>query len=809
MITSILRSIAMACALCSMLVTGAAIAQARQFDIPAGDLKAALDAYVAQASVQLIYRVDEVRGINSPGAHGTLTPAAALEALLAHTEFAVVRENGGALAIVKRHGPPPQSQADSGAASPDTVVITGRLEGLAAMRVPTELKEIPQSVSVISQETLSQQNSNGLADALNWATGITVTKSNSTDSQFYARGFPVTSFHIDGGAPLSMGLGTAITTYSDLSEYDHVEILRGADALFGGSGSPSATVSLMRKKPLPDNQVNLAASLGSWNNGRVESDLTGPLGLGGALRGRLIIVDEGKHFFYDTANTHLSKVYGVVDYDLAPSTVLTLGGSTERMNFTPFVSGLPRYADGSDAQLPRSTALAFPWNSNTSNKTEGFAGLQHRFNSDWKLSVNATVLRQEQDSFSGSFAAAISPVTKLLLAAPSASIEQANSNQRAADATLTGAFDWGGRRQEVIVGLDYHTLSTPNTTESIALLGPVVNPFAYDASVFAQPAVPKTGFGNRTTIDSKQIGFYSALRLRPWDGWTFFGGARDNRLQSTVDIDFLLGGKPLASTQVSYADNGKLTPNAGVVYDINGKNSLYVSFAEVFNSNSGEIHADGTTLAPTSGVNLEAGFKGAWLGNRLNGSVALFKIDESGVGVVDPSHPPTSARPTCCYLAGTNTSHGVEAEISGKLTKEWTLVAGYTFNENLSVTGATLQTQTPKHLFKLWTNYQLPQGWSLGGGLTAQSSNYTRGTACTAFSGDGKCVGAQVPFNSVQASYAVATLRVAYKINKSWQAALNINNLFDRTYYQTIGTPTGGNWYGEPRNFMFTLRGSL
>jgi outer membrane receptor for ferric coprogen and ferric-rhodotorulic acid len=805
---TILGRIMMALTLCILIFSGTANAQTRQFDIPPGDLKAALDAYVVQAGVQLIYRVDEVRGVSSLGAHGMLDPAAALDALLARTGFTFVRDSVGAVAIVKVHVPPlPKTSSD--ATNVESIFINGKLEGLAAMRVPTELKEIPQSVSVISQDTLKQQNSNDLADALTWATGITVTKSNSTDDQFYSRGFAVTSFHIDGGAPLSMGLGTSITTFSDLSEYDHIEILRGADALFGGSGSPSATVSLARKKPLADSQVNVTASLGSWDNGRVESDLTGPLGDDGRLRGRLILVDEGQHYFYDTANTCLSKAYGVMDYDLTSSTVLTFGGSTERMNSSPFVSGLPFYADGSDAHLPRSTALTFPWNDNTSNKNEGFAGLQQRFNDDWKLSVNATVLSQSQDSFYGSYASAISPITNMLLGMPSASAGPASSSQRAADATLTGAFDWGGRRQEVIIGVDYHTISAQSSAAVVSLSGHAVNPFEYDSSAFARPAVSTSGASTAIDIDTRQIGLYGAVRLRPWNDWTFIGGARGNDLRNSEKVDLLVGGVPLYSTDISHADHGKLTPYAGVVYDVNQQYAIYASYADVFNSNDGELHADGTPLAPTTGLNLEAGIKAEWFGKRLNGSLAMFKIDESGVGVADPGNLPTAAHPTCCYVSGSNTSHGVEAEISGKLTKAWTLIGGYTFNENHSVSGGNLQTQTPKNLFKLWTNYQFLQGWSLGGGLTAQSSNYTKGTACTAFSGDGKCIGAQVPFNSVQGSYAVATLRAAYQINQSWLAALNINNLFDRSYYQTIGTPTSGNWYGEPRNLMFTLRGSL
>ncbi len=69
----------------------------------------------------------------------------------------------------------------------------------------------------------------------------------------------------------------------------------------------------------------------------------------------------------------------------------------------------------------------------------------------------------------------------------------------------------------------------------------------------------------------------------------------------------------------------------------------------------------------------------------------------------------------------------------------------------------------------------------------------------------GNCTVSQVPYNFTQGGYAVVATRVAYQINKNVLAQVNINNLFDRTYYVTPGRSDGGNWYGDPRNFLFTV----
>src|SRR5580700_460762 len=462
--------------LCALFLTGNVVAQTLAFDIPKGDLKAALDAYARQSGVQIIYRVDELQGVASPGVHGMLEPLAALDAILAHTGFSARRDRSGALAIVKDSAAPqsaaprlpaPTTSTSEQAPVPasdssnlETITVTARIEGLAAMRVPTALKEIPQSVSLISQDILQQQNDTELGEALNWATGISVVQTNSVDNDFYARGFEITSLHIDGGPPLALTANNLVNTPTDLSEYDHIEVLRGADALFGGAGNPGATISLARKQPLSEDQAIASASLGSWNDYRLEADVTGPLGFGGALRGRLVAVGETQDYFYDTADRRKGKLYGIVNYDLLLDTRLSVGGSYEEQSGIPDYSGLPRYGGGDDPHLPRSTSLVFPWNHRVTRTSEGFVELEHHFNRDWKLKVNVTELDQTVTAMVGIPEGAINPVTNILGGSYAGAQLVSKLDQTAMDVTLTGGFEWRGRRQEVIVGADFQRAPT-------------------------------------------------------------------------------------------------------------------------------------------------------------------------------------------------------------------------------------------------------------------------------------------------------------------------------------------------------------
>jgi TonB-dependent siderophore receptor len=800
-----------------------AAVQAKDFDfnIHPQNLSTTLRA-IAHATGQRVYfDVALVSKKKADAVRGRLTTMGAVQQALSGTGLYAEKSSSGVVTIL------PESTKDL-----PTIVVQATIEGLSATRLPTALKEIPQSVSVISQDTLQQQNAFGLADAFQWATGITVQQSSSTDANFLSRGFYLGEVHIDGGGPITLQPSTntaASSPVDDLSEYDHIEVLRGADALFGGAGNPGATVSLQRKQPQADDEASLTVSMGSYDYFREMLDATGPLGFDGALRGRVVVANTDQDYFYNIANRKQHKIYGILDYDLTPNTLLTVGGSVEQVNTVPFTEGLPRYLDGTDPHLPRSTALAFPWNRSTTHNNEAFVQLTHHFNDNWKLKIDSTMIDQDTNGdFGAVTSSGINPVTNLV-SAPQVSNVTSSSQAVTLDATLTGAFDLGGRRQEVVAGMDYSKQALTTVSQTSDIIGPPLNPWSFDPTAYNTVA-PASPLSPIITTDiynyTKQIGGYAALRFHFGDGWSAIVGARDSyyRSESTLsdkfDLGPTIGGFAFSGAPTKNLSTGVITPYAGLTYDITKRYTLYASYADIYSPNSGQITAANSVIPPVQGDNLEVGAKAAWYNGLLNGSLALFKINQRNYPVYDPEYQ--NRYYPCCYLAGDNTSKGVEAELSGHLTQNWQVSASYTFNVNREnanesnvpgVAQGALSTITPKHLLKIWTNYQLPgmaNRWSVGGGVRAQSSSYNLGQICPIFNPLGVCLGnPSTPYTIRQGFYTVATLRAGYRINTHWSLALNVDNLFNRAYYQTLGTTLGNNWYGTPRNFMVTITGHL
>lgn len=167
------------------------------------------------------------------------------------------------------------------------IVVTATSSGNpqpSLAKLPMSIQETPQSVTVISKKVLEQQNSTELEEAMNHATGIIVQPFVLLTTAYYARGFKINSFEIDG-VPVAMG-GMA-SPPQDLSSYEQIEILRGANGLLHGSGNPSATINFVRKKPSQEFKGNIALSAGSFDNYRGDIDVQGPLNKAGTVRGRL------------------------------------------------------------------------------------------------------------------------------------------------------------------------------------------------------------------------------------------------------------------------------------------------------------------------------------------------------------------------------------------------------------------------------------------------------------------------------------------------------------------------------------------
>ncbi|MCO2330887.1 TonB-dependent siderophore receptor [Pseudomonas aeruginosa] len=650
-------------------------------------------------------------------------------------------------------------------------------------KVPLKPRELPQSASVIDHERLEQQNLFSLDEAMQQATGVTVQPFQLLTTAYYVRGFKVDSFELDGVPAL---LGNTASSPQDMAIYERVEILRGSNGLLHGTGNPAATVNLVRKRPQREFAASTTLSAGRWDRYRAEVDVGGPLSASGNVRGRAVAAYEDRDYFYDVADQGTRLLYGVTEFDLSPDTLLTVGAQYQHIDSITNMAGVPMAKDGSNLGLSRDTYLDVDWDRFKWDTYRAFGSLEQQLGGGWKGKVSAEY--QEADSrlrYAGSFGA-IDPQTgdggQLMGAA-----YKFKSIQRSLDANLNGPVRLFGLTHELLGGVTYAQGETrQDTARFLNLPNTPVNVYRWDPHGVPRPQIGQyTSPGTTTTT---QKGLYALGRIKLAEPLTLVVGGRE----SWWDQD---------TPATRFKPGRQFTPYGGLIWDFARDWSWYVSYAEVYQPQADRQTWNSEPLSPVEGKTYETGIKGELADGRLNLSLAAFRIDLENNPQEDPDHPGPHNNPF--YISGGKVrSQGFELEGTGYLTPYWSLSAGYTYTsteylkDSQNDSGTRYSTFTPRHLLRLWSNYDLPwqdRRWSVGGGLQAQSD----------YSVDYRGVSMR------QGGYALVNMRLGYKIDEHWTAAVNVNNLFDRTYYQSLSNPNWNNRYGEPRSFNVSLRGAF
>jgi outer membrane receptor for ferric coprogen and ferric-rhodotorulic acid len=769
--------------------------------IAAQPLAQALNELARQAKLELIAAPELMTGRTAPAVSGTLTVRQALDRLLAGSGLTVDIE--GANVFVKRvpeisHATPTldavtvAAQAERSAATEGTGSYTAASTNTAT-RLGLSLRETPQSVSVITRQRMDDQGLTQLSDVVTQTAGLSMNAAGnqgSDSSAIYSRGFAVENYQIDGVGQVFSGYNSLFQT-NDMALYDRVEVVRGATGLMNGVGTPSATINLLRKRPADRFQASAKVEAGSWDYYRAEADISSPLNKSGSVRGRLVAALQDNRSYIDRLEERKKILYGVVDADVAPSTLLSAGFTLEQHDATGHArSGRPNlYADGTRVRWARSDSAAADWAYSRRHKLSIFGSVDHQFDNGWRLKGTlgrATVNYDELVGYaSGGNPDRLTGKGVSLWATRWAGKPQQDS----LDVYASGPFDLFGRRHDLVVGAtvsrtvdDGYDVYTNWTFPGWS--GAISDIFRWDGRQPLAPNNPPVGIGNR---DERVKSAYATTRLRPTEALSVILGARVTDWENRQTNLNLASG---STTTNNRAENGKVTPYAGVVYDLDRNWSVYGSYTDIFKPQSNKDH-DGEFLDPLLGSALELGLKGAFFEDRLNLSAAAYEIKQDNFAVVVPGVFAPDGSQAYEAVSGTKT-RGMEFEASGEVAPGWQLSAGFARNIVQDRNGKSLNTQIPQNTFKLFTSYRLAhagRGLVLGGGVRWQNRIYTDNLS-------------PAKVRLAQDGYAVVDLMARYEISPQMSATVNLYNAFDQVY---LATSTGTSYYGAPRSLRVGL----
>ena len=680
----------------------------------------------------------------------------------------------------------------------DKVVVKGeRAEGYSVRRTSAGTRfdlaprEIPQSVSIISHQRIEDQNLDDIIDVLGNTTGVSSTQSDTERTEFYARGFYIDSYQFDGLPTQMVQNWSYGDSGLDLALYDRVEVVRGATGLLSGAGNPSASVNLIRKHA---DSAELAGSVsvnvGSWGRTRTTVDVGSALNASGTVRGRVIGSYLDTDAQMDRYNQHKTLGYMVIDADLTPDTQLSVGYDYQqkRANGATW-GGFPMlFSDGTSTGYDESFNASPNWTYWDTTSKRAFATLEHGFANGWKFKIGATHDETKADDklfypayndwvtgasfFDKNTGAGISP---------SAGFYNTERKVDAIDGFVDGPFQLFGREHQFMAGLSYNKRDYANYGDyQVGGAGLAWDPFSsylnWTGNI-SEPNWNPLSLASEGTITQKAG--YAATRLSLADPLKLIIGARYTDWKSE-------GEGADRSHKVT-------TPYAGLVFDINDTYSTYASYTEIFQPQMLKDR-NGSYLDPVDGKSYEAGVKGAWFDNRLNASVAVFRIEQDNVGQSTGEPVIGGTGGETAYIAARGTvSRGFEFELNGELAPGWNATFGASRYVAKDINDADINTNLPQTTLKLFTSYtpQSLQDLTVGGGANWQNRIYYAVPAYGRIEQDG---------------YALVSAFVRYRISPEFSVQANLNNLLDKKYYSQIN---GYGAFGDGRNGSLTFTWSF
>ena len=675
----------------------------------------------------------------------------------------------------------------------EEVVVVGEVlfqDQINALKTPTPVINVPQSVVVVSSGEIKKRGFTSIADIVNHVPGLNTSQGEGHRDAVVFRGVRSTAdFFLDG-------FRDDVQYYRPLYNLEQVEVLKGPNALLFGRGGTGGVLNRVTKKGwLGESFTDLGVAANSFGGLSLQID-------------RNMGVSESSAFrvngYYESLENHRDFFDGdqfgfnpTAKFKLSDATVLDL--SYEYIDQERFIDrGIPTGTDGRPVRALRDNVFGDPLLNTTELEANLFkAMVQHRFS----------------DAMKGNFSIFYGDYDKMYQNFYAAKYDQSKTPN---EVTLDGYVDTTQRENlqisgnviaELQTGIATHTLlfglEVIDTTSDQDRFNTYFDTSESDKENFSISAgLPLALVGGRGTNSAGQATVNDfALKLN--DDTHVEIEARSLYVQDEIQLSekliAILGGRydefdievvNVKSAEIRNRKDDEISPRVGLIYKPQENTSIYLSYSESFLPRSGEqfanINGDKNRLDPDSFENLELGIK--WNVNEaLSLSASVFEIDKKSPQVADND-------PSTLDVIESSID-GFEVQIQGKLNSNWSINAsyGYLDGEQVNRSGNTglRPRELPENMFSLWTMYQVTPKFGLGIGVSYQDESFINNSNS-----------ATLP------SYTRIDAAVFYEVSEDLMIQLHVENLSDRVYFPNAHSTHQAS-VGEEVNARLSLQWAL
>lgn len=541
--------------------------------------------------------------------------------------------------------------------------------------------DLPQSITVISRETMEQQQVLRMSDVLRNTNGVYVMgTTGGTQEEIAARGFAFgSSSTFKNGVRFNNGV------MPETSSLERVEILKGSSAILFGNVAAGGVLNLVTKKPRFENGGEVSFRAGSYDFYKPSLDIYGAVNNSDKVAYRINTCYENARSFRNEVKSERFYVNPSLLIKLGKKTEILLEGDYLKDNRTPdYGIGAINYTI---SNLPRNRFLGVSWANYQVEQKTVTATITHRLNDNWQLRAVGGWQHYNNSQYSTSRPTAFQKgdSTKLYR---SLQRSQADEKYYLAQVDLTGQFKTGFLKHNLLVGADadqYRTatptfsiFADPRNPSKISTGYDTINVFNLSESI-QRSDIPQA---NRATLAKNVIGrggVYVQDLLTIIEKVKLLAGLRYSYMETSSET---YTDKTGETTYAVTRFDDAFTPRVGLVYQPLKTTSVFASYANSFNLNTG-IDSQGEALPPSLINQYELGVKNDLFKGLLSANLTLYQIVNSNLSqtILQGSANFNPDRPTAQVMAGEVTSKGVELDLMTKSFRGVSLIGGYSYNQ--------------------------------------------------------------------------------------------------------------------------------
>lgn len=658
-----------------------------------------------------------------------------------------------------------------------------------------ELRDIPQSVTVVTEKLINDRRIDTFKDALNNTAGVTFLAAEGGEEDIRLRGF---SLAATGDIYLD-GMRDAAFYDRDTFNLDRIDVLRGSASMLFGRGSTGGVANQVSKTPSLIDEHSVGLSLGNFGYRRVVADFNHTLAQDTAMRATLMRTqadNNGAGAAIDKRGAAFALHHDIGHRHEFQAMVYSLDNDNGINYGLPWIRPLPGSSSAENTVIPGLKPEAnYGMASDRNSGSARIATLGHVFRAldqteiktQVRLGQYARDLRASAIRFSGGNLGANSlsgfGPTTVFTRGTNLKIQDLDTAQFQSD--LTTQFDLQGIRHGLLAGIeasrDKRTVYAARSAlqGGVNLVKPTTMAGTPDDGASIDESVRTLRLGSDFTARAWGIYAQDMLKLSPTV--KLVAGVRYDVLDGRFNTNSIPANAPGPESATRYRqDISEWSHRAGALYQPSDTVSVHFSYGTSFNT-SGDTYSYNALSAntpPESSENLELGGRFECFDKRLSTRVAWFRSTKKNERNTDPD---TAA--TRLLLSGKRHASGLEIDMAGRVTNDWELYVSYTWIpvarvDEAASTATTVGNRvgdrpglTPRHAGTAWTTYQVTPKFRLGAGLTYRGRQAPADVTAPAW---------------VAPAFTTADALAEYKLNDTWSFKANVSNLTNRYFADNL-----------------------